>query len=304
MLSDALALLLHNWPLKLGSLILAGLIWLFVTSSGTETKQSTLSVPITTVGVSSNQVAIGVPEVVFVTVSGSASRVDRLRAENLDALLDLGNTQGNFERTISVEGPRDINIIDWEPRVVTGQLETVTTKQVPVTVIQLGGSASALALTSSLVPSQVEARGPSVPLGRVEQAVAVVPAEAGSHEATLFAADAAGLPVRDVTLSPTAATVTVVLRAILERGEVEVVFVAPELPELIGAAIDRQRIGIVAPADVLAGLSSVEATVEFTTPVPPPGQYTFPVTLALPAGVAPLEIPTVTLRFGRTPVER
>ena len=303
MVSGALAGLVHNWPPKLGAIILAGLIWLFVTGTVTETKQSTLSIPITTVGMSTNQVAIGLPEVVFVTVSGVDSRVDRLRPENLEALLDLSNIQGDFERNIDVLGPRDINIVGWEPRVVTGQLETVSNKQVPVTIIYLGAPENASVLTATATPDLVVARGPSGPLGRVEQALALVPAEANSFEATLFGADAAGLPVRDVSLAPAAATVTVAARPLLETGEVDLVFVPPDLPGLISASVDRVRIAVAAPAEVLAQLSTVEAIVEFTTPIPPPGEYTFPVTLALPAGVATLEVPTATLRFGRSPID-
>lgn len=303
MIRNTLTRLLHNWPLKVGAFVLATLIWLFVASSDTETVQSTVSIPITTEGVAANQVAIGLPDVVFVTVSGEARRVERLRPENLEALLDLSNVQGNFERTVDVQGPRDIAIVAWEPRVVTGQLETVTSKSVPVTVVVLG-TAPGAALSANATPQQVTATGPSGPLGRVSQVLAATPPEAGEHELALFPADADGLPVRDVSLEPNRVSVAVVSRPLMEIGVAEVVLVPPELPTLIDARLDRDTIAVMASAEVLAGLPPLEATVELTTPMPAAGQYTLPVTLALPAGVAALEIPTATLRFGRAPIDR
>lgn len=303
LLTDALARLLNNWPLKLGALVLALLMWLFVSNTVTETKQSTVSIPITVVGVADNQVAIGLPDTVFVTVSGIDSRVDRLRPENLEALLDLGNASGSFERTIGVQGPRDITIVDWEPRVVTGVLETVTTKPVPVSVVMLGEPPVSASLDGVAIPVQVTARGPSAALARVERAIAVVPAASGSREVALFAASETGAPVRDVTLTPERVAVTVSSRPVLELGEAALVLIPPDLPALLEATLDRERIGIAAPEDVLETLDTVEATVELTTPVPPPGEYTFPVVLSLPPGAAALEQPTATLRFGRSPID-
>jgi YbbR domain-containing protein len=303
MLADALARLLNNWPLKLGALVLALLMWLFVSNTLTETKQSTVSIPITVVGIAENQVAIGLPDTVFVTVSGVDSRVDRLRPENLEALLDLGNANGDFERTIGVQGPRDIAIVDWEPRVVTGVLETVTTKPVPVAVVALGDPEPSVALAMTAIPVQVTARGPTAALAQVTQAVAIVPAAAGDGEIALYAASSDGLPVQDVTVTPESVAVSVVARPVLELGEVAVVLVAPDLPALLQATLDRDRIGIAAPAALLDELITIEATVELTTPIPPPGEYTFPVALSLPPGAAALEQPTATLRFGRSPID-
>ena len=294
--------LLDNWPQKVGAVILATLLWLFVSTNETATTQRGVLVPIIVAGVEDTQVAIGVPELIEVTVSGPSSRVDRLGPENIEAVLDLSGLEGEFERAISVLPPQGITLVNVNPSDVTGRLEAVLNKPVPVGVVLLSPLPDALLLDLRSQPQQVIASGPSGPLDRTVRAIAAITTVQGTTQVNLFPADAGGQTVRDIVLLPSVSTVTAASRQALVIKEVAVEFVRPNNPALVGVIFETDRLPIAGPAVLLDTLDSVQATVELTTPTPPPGQYTFPVVLALPNGVGALGALTATLSFGRSPL--
>jgi YbbR domain-containing protein len=292
-----LGLLLHNWPQKLGALALAVVMWLFVTTSSVSTTQRSLLVPLTVEGVEASQVAVGVPDVVEVNVSGPSTRIDRLKPENLPATLDLTGLSGEFEATISVQPPRGISLAGTTPSDVIGFLETVTNRSLAVTPALTGEPPAGQVLSVALDPDAVTLTGRSQLLQRVERVVVPVPARPGTHQSRPVALDAAGVPVSDVKLAPDSVTVVVAGRTALVTRTVPWALTTPAGAGLADVVSGQGEVTLAGPADVLAALTEVQGSVQPPTGTPTSGRYTLPVELDLPEGVVALATPTAVLRY-------
>ncbi|MEM7738282.1 MAG: CdaR family protein [Deinococcota bacterium] len=125
--------LLRHWPQKLTAVIIAVFLWLFVTTEQITTSQRSFLVPLTIIGLTNNQLATGVPEVVEVGVSGESNRIDALRAENIEAILDLSNVSSDFARPVRVSPPQGITLLRRNPSEVIGTIETRTQRTIAIT---------------------------------------------------------------------------------------------------------------------------------------------------------------------------
>lgn len=221
--------LLHNWPQKLIALVLAALLWLFVSTSNSSITQKSLRVPLTVIGLNSNQVASGVPGEVEVTFSGPSSRVDLLKAGSFDAMLDLSNADGPFTKAVTVSSQQGITLERITPAQVEGTVETKMSKQVPVRIVFLGQGASDSQLTGSASPAQVEVSGPRRLLDRVSAVIAPTPPTAGKATVGVYAADADGNPLGGVGLEPRSVAVSVRAVPVLHTKEVAVELTPPEV---------------------------------------------------------------------------
>lgn len=294
-----LAMLAHNWPQKLGSLAIAFVIWLFVTTSSVTTTQRSLLVPLTVEGVSQSQVAVGVPQVVEVNVSGPSSRVDRLRPENITATLDLSGLSGEFQRPISVQPPRGIRLVGVSPGDVIGFLETVGNRTMEVTVALSGSPPKDQLLSAAADPASVTLTGQDQNLQKVARVVAVAPARAGQATSHPVAVDGSGVPVANVKVTPSTVTVHVQGQTALVTKSVPIDLTPPSAPNLEGAALTQPDVTLAGPATALSGIDRVKGTVQPPTGPVAAGRYTLPVRLDLPQGVAALSAPTAVLRYTR-----
>lgn len=289
----------HNWPQKLGALALAFVMWLFVSMSSVTTTQRSLLVPLTTEGVSQSQVAVGVPQVVEVNVSGPSSRVDRLRPDNITATLDLGGLSGEFQQQVTVQTPTGVRLVSVSPSQVIGLLETVGNRTMDVTVALSGSPPQGQLLSASVQPAQVTLTGQQQALQKVARVMAVAPAREGQVSTHPYPVDDAGVPVQNVKVSPGDVTVQIKARQALVSKRVPIAFTPPSAANLADASLDQPDVVLAGPPDVLAGVTSVKGTVQPPTPPVQPGRYTLPVMLDLPQGVSALSNPTAALRFTR-----
>ncbi|HZW27101.1 MAG TPA: CdaR family protein [Trueperaceae bacterium] len=293
--------LTRNWVPKAGSLVIAFLIWLFVTSSSASLTERSMFLPLQVDGVEEGFVPVGLPPTVAVSVSGPSLRVDRLTPDMLRASLDLTGTSGEFTEDVRVQAPQDIRVLRVEPAEVIGFLETITTSTVAVTVALTGDPPAGVLVEAEAEPAAVTLTGRSQVLDRVARVLAFAPA-VGGGVARLVAVDAAGVPVPDVEFAPASVTVSVSTRPALVTREVVVELSAPSGPEVGAVTLNEPRVTVAGPPDVLAGLSSVPGTVDAPTGPLDPGRYTLPVRLALPEGVVAMQIPTATLQYVRQPL--
>src|SRR5690606_7765926 len=107
--------LTRNWPNKLAAVLIAFVVWMLITSNSTTTTQNSMFVPLIVEGIEDNQVAVGLPTRVAVSVSGPSSRIDRLTPEMLRATLDLTEVTGAFELPITVQTPQNVTVLTVEP---------------------------------------------------------------------------------------------------------------------------------------------------------------------------------------------
>ena len=289
----------HNWPQKLGALLLAFVMWLFVTTSSVTTTQRSLLVPLTVEGVAQSQVAVGVPKVVEVNVSGPSSRVDRLSPDDISASLDLTGLSGEFQQQINAQPPRGIQLVNVSPSDVIGFLETVGNRDMPLTVALGGSPPNDQLLSVSSDPTTVTLTGQQQVLQKVARVVVVAPAKEGRVQEHPFAVDDAGVPIGNVKIDPSTVTVQVSARTAMVSKSVPIDFAPPSAPDLQQATLSQPNVTLAGPAGVLAGIASVKGTVQPPTGNVNPGRYTLPVRLDLPEGVAALTSPTAVLRYTR-----
>ncbi|MDF1522732.1 MAG: hypothetical protein P1P87_07935 [Trueperaceae bacterium] len=300
------ARLRHNWPSKVASLLVALFVWTVVATDETATAQRSLLVPLVVEGLEADRVAVGLPQFVEITVSGVNSRVDRLRPESFDAVLDLTSVVGAFQLDVAVAPPQGIRLERVTPSEVIGELEPVTSVEVPVRVSVAGALGPDERLVAEASPALARVRGRAAVVAQVAAVVAPVAAEqartAASAEVAPFAVDATGRPVLDVAITPEQVTVALAVEAVRVERRLPL-RVAP-----VTAAGWGQVEGV--PADVrvtgsasaFATLDAIDATVDLPTDPPAPGRYTRPLELALPDGVFALEAPTASVRYAPIPL--
>jgi YbbR domain-containing protein len=298
-LKRVVTLAAHNWPQKLGTLLLAFVMWLFVTTSSVTTTQRSLLVPLVVEGVKQSQVSVGVPQVVEVNVSGPSSRVDRLSPDSISATLDLSGLSGEFQQQINAQPPRGIRLISVTPSDVIGFLETVGNRGIAVTPALSGSPPDNQVLSVRADPASVTLTGQDQLLQKVVQVMVVAPAKEGRVQEHPFAVDDAGVPVANVKITPSTVTVQVSARSALVTRSVPIDLAPPSAANLQQATLSQPDVTLAGPPDVLAGLDSVKGTVQPPTGTVNPGRYTLPVRLELPEGVAAMSNPTAVLRYAR-----
>ena len=293
--------LVHHWPRKLGAVAAALFIWLIVATDATTTAQRSLLVPLVVVGLDADRLAVGLPELVEVTVSGASSRIDRLRPESFDAVLDLTDVVGAFQVEVSIAPPQGIVLERVAPSEVIGELEAVVAIEVPVRVTVAGALGPDERLAASATPEVAQVRGRSAVVNGVVAVVVPVAAEdartAVAATVASYAVDAAGRPVLDVSIIPARIAVAIAVEPVRVERRIALSVVAPTAAgwsDLEGAPDDVRLTG---PATTLDALEVVEAVVQLPTEVPAGGRYTRPLTLALPEGVFALEAPTVSVAY-------
>ncbi len=288
---------LHSWPQKLGALALAIVVWLFVTTSSVSTTQRSLLVDLSVEGVQASQLAVGVPDVVEVTVSGASSRIDRLRQDSLGATLDLTGLSGQFQQRIDVQTPVGVRLVSVSPNDVIGFLETVTNRELALTPALRGTPPAGQILSVAADPANVTLTGRSQLLERVQRVVAMAPAEVGTVQARPVALDAEGVPVTDLKIDPETVTLDVTARRALVTASVSIDLASPNVPGLESVTLDQPSVTVAGPASAVDGLTSVRGTVQPPTQTARSGRYTVPVELDLPQGVVAMDTPTAVLRF-------
>lgn len=299
-LKALLVRLVRNWPNKLAAVLIAFVVWLLVTSNNTTTTQNSMFVPLTVEGVDENQVAVGLPTRVAVSVSGPSSRIDRLTPEMLRATLDLTEVEGAFEQPITVQTPQDVAVLTVDPAQVIGFLESVVTRSVPVQVALTGALPTDATVAAVAAPPAVTLTGRSQVLDSVQRVVVTAPA-IGGGAGTPVALDAQGNPVDEISFVPPTVIIAVTTRAVLETRTVAIDFVEPQVPGMVSATLSSLSVEVAGPRQAIDALATITATVEPPTGAVDPGRYTLPVRLALPDGVVALTTPTAVLQFAREP---
>lgn len=143
----------QHWPQKITAFAIAAFLWLFVSTEQITTSQRSFLVPLTVVGLSDNQLATGVPEFIEVSVSGESTRIDALRAENIETILDLTNVRQDFARPVRVSPPQGITLLRRNPSEVIGTVETRASRTIAVSSTFLRAPIS---LVSTVNPSNPE----------------------------------------------------------------------------------------------------------------------------------------------------
>lgn len=298
---EVVSRIVHQWPRKLLAIGLAFLMWAFVSSTDTTTGQRSMLVPITVEGIAPDLVPIGIPEFAEITVTGPIQRLDRLRPEGIEAVLDLSGLSGDFAAPVNVSPPQGVALERVTPAEVLGILERVATRQVPVTVVFLGTPPADVRVVGTPEPAVVDVRGRGARLDRVVQAIVAVDVGLELATAAPFPADAAGRPVDEVSVAPTTVTVAMRSEAVLIRRDLPLRL----LPIVIGGvsevAPSHDTVTVVGPPTLVTALQEVVASAVLPTQRPAPGRYTLDVHLATPSAVVVLDDVSVSVVYTEPP---
>lgn len=294
---ELLRRLVRNWPRKLVTLVAAFFLWWLIGASTTTITQRSFVIPLMVEGVEPEALAVGVPDVVEVSITGAGPRVDRIRPDQLRATLDLTGASGDFEERVVVQTPPETSLQSVAPSNVIGFLEAAAERSVTVDVAVIGAPPDGSVPRFAASPTSVNLKGRQQQLSAVSRAVALV--TPGGGEAAVVALDVDGHPVEGVTSTPATVEVIVSSRAVFYSTEVLVELVAPLDPALLNAELSKPTATVAGPPELIAELVTVGAEVDPPTGALEPGLYTFPVTLELPDGVFAVNAPSATLLFGR-----
>lgn len=180
-LGAAVSSLKKNWSLAALSLVLAVMLWVFVTDveNPTRTDVFPATIPIETVNVAQGLAVASLSEsAVSVRISAPEETWDDLTRDSFRASVDLsGVSQRQAEVVVRVEVAEagGVQIVEVSPGRVTVSLETVTAKAVPVRVKLAGAPPLGYDPSPATAsPEQVMVSGPESLVNLVEEAVADV----------------------------------------------------------------------------------------------------------------------------------
>lgn len=291
-------ILSRNWLAKLGSVICAILLWLFVTSSNNVQASGEFTIPVAYNGISTDQVVRGAPASVLVKVIGRRNQLSSLTANNFSAFIDFTGTEGNYEKSIQVVLPSGVTQVSVTPATAIGSIEISTSKTVPVETSLVGLAPNDSTVQINIPIKEARVIGLSSSLEKVTKVIAIVDPTEGSSVVPLFAADRSNQPIRDSTLtvSPNSATVAVSFETILHSKRVSVALQETSLEDLNNESIglsnlvlSQNDLQIVGPKDLIDSVDTITATVEALTGEIKTGEYTLSVQPLLPEGISTTE---------------
>ena len=297
-----IARVVDHWPLKIAAIIAAVMLWLFVSTASVTVTQRSLLIPLNIEGLDANQVASGIPNYVEITISGPHNRINRLNPESLYAFIQLPDSPGTFEGPIEVSVPNKIDLIAVTPSEVIGDVEVVSTKLVPVTVVFQGEIPGGRSFRTSIDPDKVLVRGRGNALDLVAQVTAPISPIAGIYDLAIFASDVNGLPISAIETQPEKVTVNIEIEPITTTRTVPLIVRTPKVPGSIVTIISEHHlIELLGAEDLLADLNTVLGVVELPTLNPLPGDYTLSVSVSLPEGLTENFISSARVRIQPQP---
>ncbi len=295
----------HNWPLKLGAVVLATLLYAGLVLS--QNAQVWVGrVPIVPVNQSPSVFILGsLGEVRDIRLFAPRDAFDRLSSASFSAFVDLAGVEpqpGSSFVTVPVQvrvADGRVQVLDFDPRQIQVRLDPLVSKAVPVEVDR-GTVPPGLEVRDPILDvRQVTVSGPRSAVSQVAQAVARVLIQPSGisidQSVDLVAVDGRGEPVSQVRLDPAAVRVRILVGNQLVSKSLPVNPVVVGTPvvgyEIGGVTVSPVVVTVEGDASVLAELARID-----TSPVSLSGavaDFARTIDLALPEGVALLGDGTV-----------
>jgi len=161
-----------NWHIKLLSILIAVIIWVYVDS--TKEKEKFLSMPIEVRNIPTNYViSNNLTTFIKVVFKGKANNLALLNESNIKAFIDLENNTGpEIRKIIKIDKksiPPGISIKEINPRIVQIRLEKIKKKMVNVITVVVGEPFDGYNFVDVLVePEEVEIEGPESILNSID----------------------------------------------------------------------------------------------------------------------------------------
>jgi YbbR domain-containing protein len=301
-----LGIIVHNWPLKLAAIGLATLLYGgLVLSQSTATLTGVVPVDVREQPPDTQllETLRPVTEIRYVSPSGA-----RPIESDFEAWVDLSDvTPGTGPVSVPVQlqsvDPR-VRVVDFQPQVVTVELDIVDRRTVPVEVEYGEVPANVKLGTITVEPAEVEVVGPASVISRVVAARANVIIQSSGidvdQNVELVPVDDVGDAVAQVDLDPPAARVTI---PVSSDSQTRTLPVSPQVTgspaagfEISSVTVEPAIITVEGDIDDLEALASIDtepiSVVGFST------SETVDAGLALPTGVVALDAEQVRVTVG------
>ncbi len=308
----AVALVVHNWPLKVAAIALATLLYAGLVLSQSAQRWDG-QVPILPRNLPASAVLVSpignVTEIRYFAPSDIAARVS---SQTFSASVDLSQvdpTAGSAFVPVRVQAADDrITVVDFQPTQVRVELDPLVKRTVPIRVDRGEVPPGLQVGDAQLSATTTTASGPESVVKRVTEAKARVIIQPSGldvdEEVTLVPVDALGNVLTPVDLEPDAVHVLIRVGSHAETKSLPVNPIttgAPATGYLVTAVrVEPVAVTVTGDADALAPLASIDsapvsvagATADVAATVP----------LALPTGVTPVGAKDVTVTITIKPV--
>ena len=304
----------HNWHIKLLSLALAGILWIYVNSI--QEKERFLTVPVEVRNVSEDfLVTSELPEFVQLVLRGRDEVLSLINEGDVVAYIDLEmNSEGETKKIVKIERrgiPRGVSIKEIEPRLIDVVLDRAMRKSVKVIPVIMADLPDGYSFEDIVIePSEVKIQGPSSLLNEVESVytkelnfrnltettVIEVELETGSDKITLINNE----PV----------SVRILIREEFVIKRVSSVMIYPvNVAEGLMPDLGEQQVSVLLklPKRLESEFRDEQVYVYVDcTDINETGDYSLPVSFQSDikgASLVRVDPPTVTVRMGETPEE-
>jgi len=289
------------------SLLLALLLWVYVTNEQNPVSDQSFSVPLTARDLPQGYVVAGLPGAVNVRVRGASLVINALRRDDFSALVNLsGVKSGRQEVKVQLNAPHEVEVLQISPATVVITADQVAEKKVPVVAVLKGSVADGLQAGAPVVdPANATVSGPSAALAKISQLSVTVNVSGAKAAVTSEAPLESGLT--GVTVSPARVRVTVPVTALPVQSlpvRLQLTGEPASGYALAGTTVRPQTVQVTARDNALHGLTVIN-----TKPLDISGidaDMEKDVALVLPDGVSLLqpERVTVTVNVNRVEVQQ
>ncbi len=217
-----------NITTKILALILAVVLWLYVTNEQNPPVEASVSVPLEVRGVSDTLVAVDMPDAVRVKVRGPRSLTGVLTPQDLKAYIDLkGATEGRHAVRVYALVPSSLEFIEVQPDKLTVRVDSKASRTLPVEIRVTGTATAGTAVAkATLNPQQVTVSGPKATVDSVDRVILPLDLTGRSADFTAQLApllvNRDGRAVEGVTVTPGRINVVANLARGLEKKTVDI----------------------------------------------------------------------------------
>ena len=201
----------HNFPQKIGALVVAVLLWFAATTDRRANITRNLEVPIEVIGLGNDRILTDLPKTIKLELKGARARVETLEGKDVAASLDVTDLEdGFFTHPVKITLPDGVVRSSNQVVTVNGSLNQLARDTLAVRIAALeptpalpGGVLEPKLLRA--MPDEVTMVGSQEALDRVAYALALIPKNPGigrTLEVRLLAVDAQGRVVEGVRLEP------------------------------------------------------------------------------------------------------
>lgn len=252
----------RNISIKLLSLLLAFILWVYVSNEQNPVREKILNVSLDHTGLSQNfMITGGMPESIRVRVQGNPNQLANLSPGDFKAVVNIpeGKT-GDLALPVQVTAPAGLRVTQVSPEEVRISVDRLAERQISVAVSLRGTPAQGYtALVPVSQPNTVVVRGPARVINDISQATVAVDIQSAVKDVEQT------LPVNvgggNVSLSPSTVRVVVPIVSAVASKTV------PVSPQVTGtpaggftvkrSVSDPASVQVFGPAEVLNGISSI-----------------------------------------------